>query len=205
MRAVIKNLPGLSPVLLSFGFAEAIGVKLELIRAGEFMMGSTKSEIDQVLKEDSNAKREYYDDEHPRKQVRITQPFLLASHEVTVGQFRKFIEDTGHKTTAESDGEGGWGWNETTGKFEGRSLKCNWRTTGFHQTENHPVVNVTWHDAVAFCKWLSGKDGRTFRLPTEAEWEYSCRAGTTTRYHNGDNSESLVRVGNVQDASAKAK
>ena len=67
------------------------------------------------------------------------------------------------------------------------------------------MVYVTWNDAVAFCKWLSKKEGKTYRLPTEAEWEYACRAGTTTRYYSGDDSESLAKVGNVADATAKAE
>ena len=67
------------------------------------------------------------------------------------------------------------------------------------------MVNVSWNDAVAFCKWLSRREGKTYRLPTEAEWEYACRAGTTTRYSSGDDPETLAEVGNVADATAKAK
>ena len=66
------------------------------------------------------------------------------------------------------------------------------------------MVNVSWNDAVAFCKWLSKKEGKTYRLPTEAEWEYACRAGTTTRYYSGDDPETLAKVGNVADATFKA-
>ena len=83
--------------------------------------------------------------------------------------------------------------------------KYSWRNAGFEQTDEHPVVNVSWNDAVAFCKWLSRKEGKTYRLPTEAEWEYACRAGTTTRYYSGDDPETLAKVGNVADATAKAK
>ena len=83
--------------------------------------------------------------------------------------------------------------------------KYSWRNVGFEQTDEHPVVNVSWNDAVAFCKWLSKKEGKTYRLPTEAEWEYACRAGTTTRYYSGDDPETLAKVGNVADAAAKAK
>ena len=56
------------------------------------------------------------------------------------------------------------------------------------------MVNVTWNDAVAFCQWLSRKEGKTYRLPTEAEWEYACRAGTTTRYINGDDPDGLTEI-----------
>ena len=67
------------------------------------------------------------------------------------------------------------------------------------------MVCVSWNDAVAFCNWLSKKEGKTYRLPTEAEWEYACRAGTTTRYYSGDDPETLAKVGNVADATFKAK
>jgi formylglycine-generating enzyme len=65
------------------------------------------------------------------------------------------------------------------------------------------VVNLSWFDAKEFCDWLSRKEGRTYRLPTEAEWEYACRAGTRTRYSSGDDPETLATAGNVTDASAK--
>ena len=77
------------------------------------------------------------------------------------------------------------GWNADKKEFEFNE-KYSWRNAGFEQTDEHPVVNVSWNDAVAFCKWLSGKEDKTYRLPTEAEWEYACRAGTTTRYSSGD-------------------
>src|SRR5262249_48557534 len=69
------------------------------------------------------------------------------------------------------------------------------------QTDEHPVVNVTWNDAVAFCGWLSRKTGRKCELPTEAEWEYACRAGSRTKYYHGDDPEGLAKIANVADAS----
>jgi formylglycine-generating enzyme required for sulfatase activity len=113
---------------------------------------------------------------------------------VTCGQFRKFVEDTGYQTDAEKgvgDGPGAYGldiehsqlpWIKRYTFYKDRS----WRNVGYAQTDNHPVVNVSWNDAMAFCRWLSGRERKSYRLPTEAEWEYACRAGTTTRYYSGD-------------------
>jgi sulfatase modifying factor 1 len=64
---------------------------------------------------------------------------------------------------------------------------------------------VNWYDAKAFCDWLGQKEGQTYRLPTEAEWEHSCRAGQASRYSSGDDPESLATVGNVVDATAREK
>ena len=138
--------------------------------------------------------------------MRITKPFYLGVYEVTVGQFGKFVSDTGYKTDAErnKDFEGAWGFNAATGEFE-QSKGYSWRQVGFPQGDDHPVVNVSHNDAVAFCAWLSRKEGQPYRLPTEAEWEYACRAGTTTRYYHGDDPEGLSEVGNVADGTAKSK
>ena len=136
--------------------------------------------------------------------MRITRPFYLGACHVTRGQFRQFVADTEYITDAEKGSKpGANGWNPETKKF-GFNGGYSCGKPGFEQTDEHPVVNVSWHDAVAFCKWLSGKEDKTYRLPTEAEWEYACRAGTTTRYSSGDDPETLAKVGNVADATFKA-
>ncbi len=172
--------------------ANNIGMKLALVPAGRFTMGSPKFEGGR------------YEDE-VEHDVEITKDFCLGKYEVTVGQFRAFVKDSGYRTEPEKDGEGGWGFNAKTGTFEGRKPEYTWRNTGWEQTDDHPVVNVTWNDAVAFCDWLSRKEGKKYRLPTEAEWEYSCRARTTTRFWSGNDEEGLKAVANIADASLKQK
>ena len=107
------------------------------------------------------------------------------------------------------DKTGGYGYNkdydpETTVKkdaFEGRDPKYSWENPGFPQTERDPVTNITWNDAVYLAKWLSEKEGKHYRLPTEAEWEYSCLANTKTRFGVGDDPESLSAYANLYDQS----
>jgi formylglycine-generating enzyme required for sulfatase activity len=188
------------------------GVKLKmvLIPAGEFKMGSGEPAEDTAAFFNKTycegcLKAELFKDEHPRHRVRITRPFYLGTCHVTRGQFRQFVADTGYKTDAEKgNNPGARGWDPDKGEFR-FGEKYSWGNAGFEQTDEHPVVNVSWNDAVAFCKWLSRKEGKTYRLPTEAEWEYACRAGTTTRYYSGDDPETLAVVGNVADATLKAK
>jgi formylglycine-generating enzyme required for sulfatase activity len=185
-------------------------LKMVLIPAGEFKMGSGESAEATAAffkktygMDDRTA--DDFKDEHPQHRVRITKPFYLGTYHVTRGQFRQFVTDTGYKTDVEKgERPGAWGWNPDKKVF-GFNAKYSWRNAGFEQTDEHPVVCVTWNDAVAFCNWLSRKEGKTYRRPTEAEWEYACRAGTTTRYYSGDDPETLAKVGNVADATAKAK
>jgi len=201
---VEQRLPVAKPV--GDPIENSIGMVLVPIPAGEFYIGSRLSaaEVGKRLGLPADAAK-LFEDEHPRHRVTLTKPFYLGATEVTKGQFRQFVLAENYRTEAETDGKGGFGFNSATGKFEGFDPKYNWKNSGFAQTDDHPVVNVSWNDAQAFCKWLSAKEGVTYRLPTEAEWEYACRAGSTTMYQTGDDPEGLVSVGNVLDASAKAK
>jgi formylglycine-generating enzyme required for sulfatase activity/serine/threonine protein kinase len=179
------------------------GVTLLLIPPGEFMMGSTPEQIAQVSRLDSKFKNESAKSEQPLHRVRIGRPFYLAAHEVTRGQFDRFVRATGYKTGCERPGGKGVGYDQATKTFRS-NVKFNWRNTAFGQEDRHPVVNISWNDAMAFCKWLTWLEGKSYRLPTEAEWEYACRAGTTTLFSSGDDPESLATIANVADATAKA-
>jgi formylglycine-generating enzyme required for sulfatase activity len=144
--------------------------------------------------------------EYPCHRVRITRPFYMGACHVTRGQFRRFVEDTGYKTDAErGDPPGANGVDLKEGTFFGFQKDRSWHNVAFPQADDHPVVNVSWNDADAFCKWLSRKEKKRYRLPTEAEWEYACRAGTSTRYWCGDEPETLAEAGNTADAGLKTR
>jgi formylglycine-generating enzyme required for sulfatase activity len=172
-------------------FTNSVGMKLVLIPKGKFMMGSPAGE------------KGRYDNEGPRHEVKITRAFYMAAHTVTVGQFKQFVEGEEYRTDAERDGKGGYGYNADTKTGDGPKPKYTWRNPGWKQTDWHPVVNVSWNDAAAYCKWLSKKEGKPYRLPTEAEWEYACRAGTTTRYYFGDENAGLKDHANMGDQALK--
>ena len=168
----------------------SIGMKMKLIKPGKFLMGSPAGEEGR------------YDDEGPQHEVEISKAFYMGVYPVTKAQFAAFVKDDGYQTDAEKDGKGGFGFNTTTAKWE-QKAEYTWRNPGFSQGDDHPVVEVSWNDATAFCAWLSKKEGKTYELPTEAEWEYACRAGTTTRFWCGDTDDSLKGNANIADASAQ--
>lgn len=182
------------------------------IPAGEFLMGSDESPAALAaafpqLPPERFAK---LGDEAPVHRVRITHAFWLGQTEVTVGQFRRFLAASGYVPESVADGTGGYGWradydpasSPRGDAFEGRQPRYSWVNPGFAQTDEHPVVNITWNDAQALAAWLTKTEGRHYRLPTEAEWEYACRAGTRSRYSSGDDPQSLLKAANVFDADS---
>jgi formylglycine-generating enzyme required for sulfatase activity len=170
--------------------SNSIGMKLRTIPPGEFLMGAPDA--------DDSASA----DEKPQHRVQITRPFAIGVYEVTVGQYRQFVNATAHQTTVERLGLSAGGWVGGANPM-GTKSTFNWRNWWPNQSDEHPVINITWEDAVAFCDWLSRVEGKRYRLPTEAEWEYACRAGSTTRFPRGDDENVLDGVENIADASAK--
>jgi len=185
-----KNPPPTAPALpIAAGqsqFTNSIGMKFVKIAAGSFMMGSPESD------------QEADSDEKPQHRVTITKDFYVGQYEVTQGEFRAFVNATSYKTDAEKDGGcsvwTGSGWSQDSGK--------NWRNVFVGDTR--PVVCVSWNDANAYISWLNQKEGTSsYRLLTEAEWEYAARAGTSTKYSFGDDAGRLCDYGNVADLTAK--
>jgi len=183
------------------GTTNSIAMKLVRIPAGEFDMGEDET-LNSLETAFPHLVREKISGLMPLHHVRITKPYYIGAYTVTVKQFRAFINDQHYRTDAERDGDAD-GWDARRGEFAQNRL-FNWQNPGYAQTDEFPVVEVSWDDAVAFCDWLSKKEKKTYRLPTSAEWEYACRAGTKTRFYFGDDPEKMVEYGNVLDAAGAA-
>lgn len=123
--------------------------------------------------------------------------FYIGKYEVTVGEFRRFVDATGYRTEAElQDGCHSW-----IGDGKEKKIKeHNWSNTGFPQTDRDPVVCVSWNDAHNYIQWLNVKEGSNYRLLTEAEWEYAARSGGKEYQYSWGNG---MPSGNIADESAK--
>lgn len=176
----------------------SIGIKFALIPPGEFMMGSTPAEIDQLLKAASS--KGHFDfwkpriiGQAPRHKVKISETYFLQVTEVTVGQFRKFVTATGYLTEAERT-KGGFGPIPGLNEWRNREDRI-WSAPDLAPSDQHPVGMVTWNDAMAFVKWLSGIEKKRYGLPTEAQWEFACRAGSEGNWCFGDDESLLSAYG----------
>jgi formylglycine-generating enzyme required for sulfatase activity len=162
-------------------------MKLVYVPAGEFMMGSQR-DSEMIDK-----------DEIPQHRVKITKGLYIGQTEVTLGQFMTFTEDAAWVTEAERER---WSYAWSNGVFQ-IIYGVSFRSVGFPQTDSHPVVCVSWNDAVEFCRWLGNREGKRYRLPTEAEWEYVCRAGSNSVYQWGNRPEKGAGWCNAGDLTAK--
>ncbi len=150
-------------------------MKFVRIEPGSFLMGTTNDQVDELMRQFPGSQREWFDDEQPQHSGKISRPFYLGIHEVTQGHYRVVMGDN---------------------------------PSHFKGSDDLPVETVSWLDAVEFCNKLSEREKRTpfyriagtevtvvggdgYRLPTEAEWEYACRAKSTTLYSFGDNPDKL--------------
>ncbi len=153
-----------------FLVGDQLAPELVVIPEGQFMMGSSANE------------RGRLDHEGPRHRVVLDGGLALGRFEVTVGQFRLFVEETGHRTDAERAGRAKI-YDPRTRRITDQP-GINWRMDyqGQRAEENLPVIHVSWRDAQAYVDWLSEKTGEPYRLPSEAEFEYALRAGSQWAY-----------------------
>lgn len=139
------------------------------INKGEFQMGTPEDEFRR-------------DPDETIHKVAISKDFYIMTREVTKGDWKKFVDGTNYKSEAENNGGAlvwiGYKWD--------KSWKYTWKNPGFEQNDNEPVTCITYNDALNYSKWLSKKEGLNYSLPTEAQWEYSCRAGSKSAFAYGE-------------------
>lgn len=158
--------------------------EMVVVPAGSFLMGSPESEPGR------------HPDEGPQHQVSV-RAFAIGRSHVTRGQFGAFVRTTNHQTSGgcyvtPTNRDPPWELNP----------RRNWQSPGFAQTDQHPAVCISWDDAQAYVRWLSQRTGRAYRLPSEAEYEYAARAGTTAARFWGDAPERACAYANVADLTA---
>jgi formylglycine-generating enzyme required for sulfatase activity len=144
-----------------------VGPEMVVVPAGSFTMGSPENEPERDEPKGSAGKEEQH-------RVTISEPFAVGRFTVTRGEFAAFVRATDHQTSDEA-----FVVKNDNYQF---SKGYSWRNPGFAQDDSHPVVCINWHDAKAYAAWLAAATGKLYRLLSEAEWEYICRAGTTTTF-----------------------
>jgi len=170
-------------------FATPLGLTLRLIPPGRFQMGSTPEELSALKAHVKGLGGSDYDlfiagCSGPRHVVELSRPFYMSACEVTVGAYRRFLEETGHQPTAERSGKNRFTWTKFIPPGGAELI---------------PVCGVSWEDAHAFCEWLTrtefpDAEGPRYELPTEAQWEFACRAGTETLWSCGNEAAQLSEV-----------
>lgn len=162
-------------------YTNAVSMPLRLIPPGKFQMGSTDAEAADLVRQLDQQGGSDFDkfvatSAGPRHDVEISRPFYMSQYEVTVEQFQKFTEETGYVPSAEKSGDAKFTWKSFMPTSD---------------LEKQPVCGVSWDDAHAYCVWLTERCKNdqfniTYDLPTEAQWEYACRAGSDLLWSFGD-------------------
>jgi len=179
----------LEPMSEEVGKTEQHNLAGEMVKipGGSFLMGTLEGRKD----------------EKPQHIVTVPS-FEIGKYEVTVGQFKKFIEATGYLTDAETDAGIHKGcFSDGGGVDFGQKEGLTWRNPSYTQTDSHPVVCVSLNDAHAYIDWLNKETGSNYSLASEAQWEYAARSGSTTDYHFGNSKSDLCLYANVYDEVGK--
>jgi formylglycine-generating enzyme required for sulfatase activity len=153
---------------------------MKALPPGQFAQGAAESQADATPME------------KPQHPVKISYPLGVGVYEITVGEFRDFAEATHHKSAGCQMYDGTWQ----------ASSDLNWNNVGYTQTATHPVACVSWRDARQYAAWLSKKTGQRYRLPSDSEWEYAARAGSTTPRPWNTNLGGACTDANVADQAA---
>lgn len=200
-------------------------MKLVLVPPGVFLMGSTPAQVLEAIQSAKTSGKTWgytaISDEAPQHRVELTRPLWVGETEITIGQFELFVRETNYLTDGERFGGGS---SVLLNETDPTKKSITWRSPGYPISGDSAVCQVTLNDAIQFCNWLSTREqlqpcyGQSatgdwepfieadgYRLPTEAEWEFACRAGTTTSYHFGESSKphsefATGRGGNVASA-----
>lgn len=156
-------------------FTNSLGMKMVRIPVGAFVMGSSEADIAWAMTNLAQGQPLSLENEYPFHKVRITRPFYLSGTEVTVEQFKAFVDETGYVTDAEDQG-GGQVYDTKDNRFA-QKAGTSWNNPGWTVTHDQPVTMVSYDDAQAFVEWLTAKEKLPYKLPTEAQWESAARGG----------------------------
>ncbi len=161
--------------------------EMVVIPAGSFLMGSPDTEKDREA------------DEGPQRNVNL-RSFAMGKTEVTVAQFRRFVDAKSYQTDAERNlnTKGCFAWDSSDNKWEWREGR-SWRNPGWAIKDTEPVACVSHNDAMAYIDWMKQSTGKSYNLPTEAQWEYAARAGSQTSRPWGDNPDDACKHANATD------
>jgi formylglycine-generating enzyme required for sulfatase activity len=192
-KATIAELPE--------SYENLFGQEFIKIQKGEFDRGARLS-TDTVV-ERYGGEVDWYENEHPMHRVALSEDFMCAKYEVTKSDFDLFIKSTDYRTDCELKKSRMSYWNGSERSFDDTK---SWINPGHHQESNFPVVGITFNDASNYIVWLNDNDtslpnGYKYSLPSEAQWEYTARAGSTTSFFWGNDDVDGVSFGNFADSS----